>query len=108
MIGLKVNRKEAERAKKVLRSKGLLMESYFPIHEEEYVIFPLNGIGDLPLGEIVKGIQFQKRKEKKKSVYDLLKEMGIDHIGFTYYLVGDIAIAKVPASIPLELKEIGR
>ena len=108
MIGLKVNRKEAERAKKVLRSKGLLMESYFPIHEEEYVIFPLNGIGDLPLGEIVKGIQFQKRKEKKKSVYDLLKEMSIDHRGFTYYLVGDIAIAKVPEGIPLELKEIGR
>ncbi|OYT63146.1 hypothetical protein B6U74_07450 [Candidatus Bathyarchaeota archaeon ex4484_205] len=38
----------------------------------------------------------------------MLKEMGIDHRGFTYYLVGDIAIAKVPESIPFRLVLVER
>ena len=102
---LKVANKKAEEAKDFLKNKGYLNESYLPIKEDNFVLWPLNQDSVPFKGKIVtrKGLAYSKKSRD----YRLNLDKKIRDIApRSFDIFGDIAILRLTSSSEVYDKQI--
>ena len=87
---VKVSKKKAEKIRRKLIEKNLLLKGYRVERDEKFVYFPVK--------EEVEGYEIvyrEMRKIERKSYEDILKEKGIDLESISIDFIGDIAIVRL-------------
>ncbi|MFL2940361.1 MAG: hypothetical protein BEU01_00180 [Marine Group III euryarchaeote CG-Epi4] len=104
---LKVANKKAEEAKDFLKNKGYLNESYLPIKEDNFVLWPLNQDSVPFEGNIV--IRKGSVHNKKSRDYRLNLDKEIRDIApRSFDIFGDIAILRLPSDSEVYEKQIAK
>jgi len=89
---LKVSKKEAEKVRRKLIEKNLLLKGYRVERDENFVYFPVKEDVEF---ENYKIVYREMKKVGKKSYEDVLKEKGIDLESISIDFIGDIAIIRL-------------
>ena len=125
MIGIRINKRDAEVVKGLLTKHGLFNNDYLVIKEGDFIVFPLKeevGEFDKKLKDIMdaEGVNYEiintnfKRRERFDFEELLKQELG-ERLGDKVYLVrksfdiiGDIAVLEIPRELEFVEKEIAR
>lgn len=105
MSAVAVKKREAERAKKVLKNAGIYDGKRRPMVEGDFVLLPVLDIeGARELGFKVEDVELPMRPERQiyKNLEDVLKEKLTEeelHLLRRYDVVGDIAIIQIPPEL---------
>ena len=100
---ISIDKKDAEKIRKILKKKELLNFNYLPETQKNKVIFPvINETKKIKkLGFIILERKLRQVKQKKGSLADLLEQKGIksDEIVKSFDVIGDIAIIDIPEKL---------
>ena len=97
MLGLKVPRKEGEKARRKLAEEGLLLTNYKIKSTSEFLILPVKKRLE---GEMVEE-EFEKLPSKRPSLREIVGGLR------AYDVIGDIAIVEIPDSMAEKRRLVG-
>ncbi|NJE55710.1 tRNA (guanine-N1)-methyltransferase, partial [Thermococcus sp. 21S9] len=106
MLGVKVPKKEGEKARRKLLELGILDKSYKVKQEGEFLVFPVKA--PIEGFEIVEA-DFEKAEKKPHSYREVVKvpEEVRSLLPSSFDIIGDIAIIELPEELVQYGKQIG-
>lgn len=114
---IKVEKKLAEKTRKLLLEKGFFAKEFIPESDSKFVYFPSNA-GETELKKLIPhSFYFSRKKLRKvvkKTFEDFLKESGkfsekeLSKVISSYDQLNDIALIEIPRELRKKRKEIGK
>jgi tRNA (guanine37-N1)-methyltransferase len=111
MRGLRVALKDAEKAKRFLKERGLIVQSAFAVREGNWFYLPVTGpLPKLPFAALKceRDFEVSERKPFKQLLLErkILSQAQVQELVTSFDLVGDIAVIDVPPSLRIKEKLI--